>query len=102
MKNKILKIALVVFIGAFSLGFLSGVITEFTLSKNYNVVSEVYTVQKGDTLMDICLYYRKFDRRDPYILEYMDEIRELNPQLAQAKNQIYPGDELHIQYQIER
>lgn len=101
MKNKILKIAAIIFIAAFTLGFLSGAITEFTLSKNYSVVSEVYTVQKGDTLMDICLYYRKQDDRDPYIFEFMDEIRKINPELVDKQNQIFPGDKLNIQYKVK-
>lgn len=101
MKNKIFKIACVVFLGAFSLGFLSGALTEFCLSKNYKIVTEVYTVQKGDTLTDICLKYRKLDQRDPYIFEYMDEIRALNPKLVEEKNQLFPGDELKIQYKIK-
>ena len=102
MKNKILKIAVIVFLGGFSLGFLSGAITEFTLSKNYSIVSETYTVKQGDTFMDICLEYRKNDARDPYIFEYMDEIRALNPELIDKKNQLSIGDEIKIQYKVEK
>lgn len=100
MKNRILKIAAIVFLGGFSLGFLSGAITEFTLAKNYHTVTEVYTVKQGDTFMDICLEYRKQDVRDPYIFEYMDEIRKLNPAVAENKNQLSIGDELKIQYKV--
>lgn len=100
--SKILKIAFVIFVAAFSLGFLSGAITEFTLTKSYKVVSEVYTVKQGDTFMDICLEYRKRDERDPYVFEYMDEIRALNPELIDKKNQIFVGDEIHIQYKVRK
>lgn len=102
MKNKILKIAAIVFLGGFSLGFLSGAITEFSLSKNYRVVSEVYTVKQDDTFMDICLEYRKRDDRDPYIFEYMDEIKKLNPLVEQNHSQLNIGDEIKIQYKVEK
>lgn len=102
MREKILKIACIVFLGGFSLGFLSGAITEFTLAKNYRVVSEVYTVKQGDTFMDICLQYRKQDQRDPYIFEYMDEIKKINPLVARNNCQLSVGDELKIQYKVEK
>lgn len=98
MKEKLIKICAIVFLGAFSLGFLTGAVVEFSLSKNYKVVSEVYTVKQGDTFMDICLEYRKRDCRDPYIFEYMDEIRKLNPDIADKKSQLSVGDEIRIQY----
>ena len=102
MKSKILKIAAIVFLGAFSLGFLTGAVTEFSLSKDYRIVREVYTVKQGDTFMDICLEYRKRDERDPYIFEYMDEIRKLNPDLADKKNQLSIGDEIAVEYKVRK
>lgn len=102
MKSKILKIAAVIFLGAFSLGFLTGAITEFSLSKDYRVVHEVYTVKQGDTFMDICLEYRKRDDRDPYIFEYMDEIRKINPFVAENQNQLQVGDKINIRYKVEK
>ena len=102
MKNKILKIAAVIFLGAFSLGFLTGVVTESSLTKNYRVVNETYTVKQGDTFMDICLEYRKRDARDPYIFEFMDEIIKINPSVAEKHNQLQIGDELNIRYKIEK
>lgn len=98
MKEKFLKVLAVVFFGAFSLGFVSGIIAEYTLTPKNKIVSEVYTVKQGDTFMDICIEYRKRDCRDPYIFEYMDEIRALNPVLIENKNQLKAGDELQIQY----
>ena len=96
--NKFLKVVAVVFVSAFSLGFLSGAVTEYTLTEKNKVVSEVYTVKQGDTFMDICIEYRKRDCRDPYILEYMDEIRKLNPAIAENHNQLQIGDEIQMVY----
>ena len=94
MRDKILQIAAVIFIAAFTLGFLSGAVTEYSLAKN-KIVEEIYTVKKGDTLMDICIEYRKRDCRTPYILEYMDEIRRINPDI---NSNLKVGDEIKIQY----
>ena len=94
VKNKILQIIAIVFIGAFTLGFLSGAVTEYSLTKN-KIVEKVYTVKKVDTLMDICIEYRKRDCRNPYILEYMDERRRINPQID---SNLKVGDEIKIQY----
>lgn len=102
MKSKILKIAFIIFVGAFTLGFGIGAVTEFSLSKDYVNVYEVYTVKQGDTFMDICLEYRKRDCRDPYIFEYMDEIRRFNPQVVEKENLLNVGDELNIRYKIEK
>lgn len=95
MRNKILQIIAIVFIAAFTLGFITGAITEISLTEKNKIVSEVYTVKQGDTLMDICVEYRKRDCRDPYILEYVDEIKKLNPNL---NNFLQVGDEIKIQY----
>ena len=102
MRNKLLKIAAVIFIGAFSLGFLTGAVTEFSLTKDYKVVTEVYTVKQGDTFMDICLQYRKQDQRNPSIFEYMDEISKMNPLVAEKHNQLSIGDELKLQWKVEK
>ena len=95
--NKIFQIVGVVFIAAFTLGFLSGAITEYSLTTKNKVVTEVYVVKQGDTLMEICAEYRKRDFRNPYILEYMDEIRRLNPQID---TNLQVGDQLKIQYKV--
>lgn len=92
--NKIFQVVGVLLIAAFTLGFLSGAYTEYTLTKN-KIVSEVYTVKQGDTFMDICVEYQKRDFRNPYILEYMDEIRRLNTHID---TNLKVGDELKIQY----
>ena len=81
LTNKFVKVAIVIFVAAFALGFLSGAITEYSLATKNKIVTEIYTVKQGDTLMDICVEYRKRDCRNPYILEYLDEIRRLNPHI---------------------
>ena len=98
MTNKILQIAFIVFAGAFTLGFLTGAVTEYSLRDDSKIASETYTVKQGDTLMDICIEYRKRDCRDPYIFEYMDEIRRVNPELVNNKNQLQVGDEIKMVY----
>ena len=97
INNKIFQIVGVVFVAAFSLGFLSGAITEYSLTTKNKVVTEVYVVKQGDTFMEICAEYRKRDFRNPYILEYMDEIRRLNPQID---TNLQVGEELKIQYKV--
>ena len=97
INNKIFQIVGVVFIAAFTLGFLSGAITEYSLTTKNKIVTEIYTVKQGDTLMEICAEYRKRDFRNPYILEYMDEIKKLNPQID---SNLKVGDEIKIQYKV--
>lgn len=95
MKDKILKVALIVFFAGLTLGFFTGAVTEYSLTTKNKVVTEVYVVKQGDTLMEICAEYRKRDFRNPYILEYLEEIRRLNPQID---TNLQVGDELKIQY----
>ena len=93
--NKIFQVVGVLLIAAFTLGFIAGTVTEYSLTTKNKIVSEVYVVKQGDTFMEICAEYRKRDFRNPYILEYMDEIRRLNPHID---NNLQVGDELKIQY----
>lgn len=95
MRDKILKVALIVFFAGLTLGFFTGAVTEYSLTTKNKVVTEVYVVKQGDTLMEICAEYRKRDFRNPYILEYLEEIRRLNPQID---TNLQVGDELKIQY----
>ena len=78
-----------------------GIYTEKTLEPKSHVVSTMYVVKEGDTLIDICYTYQNLDCRHPYILEFMDEIKELNPFLTERKNNIRAGDKIFIQY-LER
>ena len=95
--NKIFQIVGVLLIAAFTLGFGIGAVTEYSLTTKNKVVTEVYVVKQGDTLMEICAEYRKRDCRNPYILEYLDEIRRLNPHID---SNLQIGDELKIQYKV--
>lgn len=95
MKDKILKVALIVFFAGLTLGFFTGAVAEYSLTTKNKVVTEVYVVKQGDTLMEICAEYRKRDFRNPYILEYIEEIRKLNPHID---TNLQVGDELKIQY----
>lgn len=93
--NKIFQIVGVIFIAGLTLGFFTGAVTEYTLTTKNKIVTEIYVVKQGDTLMEICAEYRKRDFRNPYILEYIEEIRKLNPQID---TNLQVGDELKIQY----
>ena len=78
-----------------------GVYTERTLEPKTHTVSTMYVVKDGDTLIDICYTYQDLDYWHPYILEFMDEVKELNPFLSERKNNIRAGDKIKIQY-LER
>ena len=82
-------------------GGVVGIYTEKTLEPKMHTVSTMYVVKDGDTLIDICYEYQQLDCRKPYILEYVDEIKALNPFLQERKNNIRAGDEIKIQY-LER
>lgn len=76
----------------------------FNLS-NFNsgatVCVESYRVRSGDTFWDITEKYYRKDVRQLYILEYMDEIRELNPQLKDVHYQLKPNDIVNVRYVVE-
>ena len=78
-----------------------GIGVEKSLEPETHTVSTMYVVKEGDTLIDICWTYQNKDCRHPYIFEYMDEVKELNPFLAERKNQLQVGDKIYIQY-LER
>ena len=76
-----------------------GLGVESSLTPKTHTVSTMYVVKEGDTLIDICWTYQNLDCRHPYIFEYMDEVKELNPFLEERKNQLQVGDKIYIQYQ---
>ena len=78
-----------------------GINIEKTLEPKTHTVSTMYVVKDGDTLIDICYTYQNLDCRHPYILEFMDEVKKLNPFLEKRKNNLQVGDEIFIQY-LER
>ena len=65
--------------------------------KNF-VHVETYQVKAGDTFWDVAHYYHKLDNRNLYIFEYMDELRDLNPQLKDNHCQLQPNDLIQIKY----
>lgn len=66
---------------------------------NGNVVNvEVYRVHPGDTFWDVTSHFHSRDQRNLYFFEYMDEIRELNPQLQDNHFQLQPNDLITVHY----
>ena len=59
---------------------------------------ETYKVRNGDTFWNISQRYYDLDDRKLYIFEYMDELRELNPQLEENHYQLQPNDLIRMQY----
>ena len=57
-------------------------------SENKNTGSEIYTVQKGDTLSGIALQYNM----------KLDELKKMNPQI-QDFNKIKIGDKINVKEQ---
>ena len=70
---------------------------------NAVLVEEVYTVKPGDTVWSIAEEYlpkNTYSRR--YILEYIDGMRENNPQIVGHEGEIQPGDVLKMTYWVKR
>lgn len=63
-------------------------------------VHDVYIVEEGDALWTLTEKYRSKDVRDPYIYEYMDEIKRLNPELTENHGKIQPGQILRFEYKV--
>ena len=97
LKEFLLKFALL-FLVFMVAGIGLGINIEESLTPKTHTVSTMYVVKDGDTLIDICYTYQQLDCRKPYILEYVDEIKALNPQLTKY---LQVGDEIFIQY-LER
>lgn len=97
MLRKIIMTLAVVFIAAFTIGFVS----YHLLAHKYREVEEVYTVRPNDTLWGICTHYRTKDARDLYILDYKSEVESDNPFLKRQGGMVYVGDKLLIKYKVE-
>ena len=97
VKESGLKFALM-FLVFLIAGIGLGIYTEKTLEPKTHTVSTMYVVKEGDTLIDICYTYQQLDCRKPYILEYVDEIKALNPELPKY---LQVGDKIKIRY-LER
>ena len=67
-----------------------------------NLVQTVYTVKDGDTLRDISEMFLPLNtggRR--YILEFEEGIVELNPELHGNRGNIYPGQQIKVNYWVK-
>ena len=66
------------------------------------LVETVYTVREGDTLREISERFLPLNtggRR--YILEFEEGIVQLNPELHGNRGNIYPGQQIKINYWIK-
>ena len=91
--KKALTICAILLFGAVNLSTFN-----FGSDDNNFVHVETYEVKAGDTFWDVAHYYHKLDNRNLYIFEYMDELRELNPQLIENHCQLQPNDLITIKY----
>ena len=95
VKNTVLKGAVAIgMVGAsfFTMGMYDG---------PQRLVEDTYVVQQGDTLWSIGEEYLKKNtggRR--YILEFIEGIREINPELHESKSVVYPGQKIRINYWV--
>ena len=73
----------------------------FYFADETELVQETYTVRSGDTLRGISeRYLAQNTGKNSYILEFEQEIKELNPWLQERHGQLLPGDEIIICYCI--
>jgi hypothetical protein len=92
--KKVAVCAVFVASGFLATGFYSG---------NQELVETVYIVQPGDTLWDIAeAYMAKNTGGRRYILEFKSGIEELNPWLLESHGQLQIGDELRVNYWVQR
>ena len=93
------KAAVTVAIGAtaaLSLGFADE-------GKNYELVEEIYTVQRGDTLWTIGEeYVAKNTHGSRYLLEFIEGIKQNNSALVKSHGQVEPGQKLRITYWVKK
>ena len=93
------KAAVTVAIGAtaaLSLGFADE-------GKNYELVEEIYTVQRGDTLWTIGEeFMAKNTYGSRYLLELIEGIKQNNSALVKSHGQVEPGQKLRITYWVKK
>ena len=88
LKKALLTAALVMF----------GLINVGTPYDDEDYTVDEYRVKAGDNFWYITENYRNKDARDLYLLEYQDEVRELNPWLKESHNQLHVGDVIKVRY----
>ena len=92
--------------GRVAAAVIGGALTVTLLTGFYDgdqkLVQTVYTVKEGDTLRGISEMYLPLNtggRR--YLLEFEEGIVELNPELHGNRGNIYPGQEIRINYWVK-
>ena len=89
--------------GAFLMGIGCGILVYEKVAQEFDTpkkeVIEDYKVRPYDTLWTISEKYRMKDCRDPYILEYKNELEKLNPGVKWGSLQT--GTTLKIKYYVE-
>ena len=91
------RVAAAVIGGALTVTLLTGF-----YDGNQKLVQTVYTVKDGDTLRDISEMFLPLNtggRR--YILEFEEGIVELNPELHGNRGNIYPGQQIKVNYWVK-
>ena len=91
------RVAAAVIGGALAVTLLTGF-----YDGDQKLVQTVYTVKDGDTLRDISERFLPLNtggRR--YILEFEEGIVQLNPELHGNRGNIYPGQQIKINYWIK-
>ena len=88
--KKAAHIAALVGIAAISIGLTS------RPAADTHLVETVYTVQPGDTWWGIVERFREMDADDKYVLEYKQELDQLNEGVDLGS--LTPGQTLRIQY----
>ena len=91
------RVAAAIIGGALAVTLLTG-----ACSGDQKLVETVYTVREGDTLREISERFLPLNtggRR--YILEFEEGIVQLNPELHGNRGNIYPGQQIKINYWIK-
>ena len=91
--KKAAHIAALVGVAAISIGLTSHP------SADTHLVETVYTVQPGDTWWSIVEHFRDVDVEDRYVLEYKQELEQLNEGIDTGN--LTPGQTLRIKYRVK-
>ena len=98
MKLKLRRLITALVVVGICLPNIGANLIEMDKDKSNSLTTEKYTVKAGDTFWAITSRYRDKDARNMYLLEYQDEVRELNPYLVERHCQLQPNDVITIRY----